>query len=59
MTFGDESMPLSAWAEKLGVHRELIKDRLLSGWTVERALTTPVIKNRSRLADGTFEAAVY
>lgn len=52
--FNGESMPLSAWAERLGIKRELIKDRLLTGWSTERALTTPVIRNRKRAADGTF-----
>ena len=38
------SLPISAWAEKLGVTRGLIRDRLRLGWSVERALTTPARK---------------
>lgn len=49
-----ESLPLSAWAEKLGVHRETIRDRLACGWSVEKTLRTPTIKSRTRQADGTF-----
>lgn len=54
LTYAGESMPLSAWAERLGVAREMIRDRLATGWSVERALTTPPIRNRERGADGTF-----
>lgn len=54
LTFENKTMPLSAWAEHLGVRREIIKDRLASGWSTERALSTPVIRNRKRAADGTF-----
>jgi hypothetical protein len=54
LTLNGESMPLSAWAERLGCRPELIRDRLSTGWTIERALTVPVIKTRQRLADGSF-----
>lgn len=54
LTFHGETLPLSAWAERLGCRRELIRDRLAMGWTVERALSTPPIRQRERSADGTF-----
>lgn len=54
LTLGAETLPLSAWAERLGWRREVIRDRLNSGWSVERALTVPPIKIRKRRGDGTF-----
>lgn len=59
LTFESETLPLSAWAERLGWCREVIRDRLNSGWSVECALTIPPIKNRERRADGTFAPASH
>ncbi len=54
LSFAGENMPLSAWAERLNVRRELIRDRLADNWTIERTLTTPPIRTRERNVDGTF-----
>lgn len=44
LTFDGKTMCISAWAEHLGIHRQTLKHRLDSGWTLERALTT--VKSR-------------
>jgi hypothetical protein len=54
LTLGGESLPLSAWAERLGWKRELIRDRLATGWSVESALTIPPIRWRERNERGRF-----
>lgn len=51
---GGESLTLSEWAERLGMARESLRDRIQSGWSVERALTTPPLRHRERSPDGTF-----
>lgn len=46
LTFQGESLSVTEWAEKLDISRQVIFGRLSVGWTVERALTTPVRKRR-------------
>ncbi len=42
LTFHGETMPMAAWAERLGIPSASILNRIDNlGWTVERALTTP------------------
>jgi hypothetical protein len=41
LTLDGETMPLVAWAAKVGLQYGLIKCRLRSGWSAERALQTP------------------
>lgn len=43
--FNGEALTINQWAEKLGVDRCIIKDRLRLGWSVERALTAPIAKS--------------
>lgn len=41
--YGSERMPLSYWADKLGIQYHTLYDRLYRyGWTVDRAFTEPV-----------------
>ena len=54
IAFQGENLLLSEWAERLGFSRESLRDRLSSGWPVERALTTAPIRNRSRNVRGRF-----
>ncbi len=42
LTYNGETKPLSFLAEEHGLTRELVKHRLMRGWTIERALTEPV-----------------
>lgn len=42
LTYQDQTMPLVAWAESLGLKFATLHARIVRlGWTVERALTTP------------------
>lgn len=41
LEFNNEVHTISEWAQILKMDRGLIKDRILAGWTVERALTEP------------------
>ncbi len=52
--FRGETKLLSEWAIQLGITRESLRDRIASGWSIERALTTPAIRQRRRWLDGTF-----
>lgn len=41
-TYKGETKPVLYWCEELALSYNLIRERLLNGWTVERAFTTPV-----------------
>lgn len=41
ISFGGETLCLSEWADRIGVHTSSLWSRLKSGWTIERTLTTP------------------
>jgi hypothetical protein len=48
--FGGRAQTLTQWAEELCIGRTTIAARIDQyGWSVERALTTPVVKGRSRV----------
>lgn len=55
---GSESLTLPEWAERLGMSRESLRDRIESGWSLELALSTPPIRDRKREEDGTFAKAI-
>lgn len=42
------SMTIAEWSEELGVSPVSLGRRLLMGWTVEKAIETPINKNLSR-----------
>ena len=42
ITWRFRTMCMADWARELGIHGDTLKDRLYSGWSVERAFTTPV-----------------
>ena len=45
LTFNGKTQSIAEWARELGVSDSLIRQRLLKlGWSVERTLTTPVVK---------------
>lgn len=48
ITFNGTTLPLKRWARKIGMSGEGLHNRLRRGWSVERALTTPVISRRIR-----------
>ena len=41
LTIGDETMCVAAWAEKMGVKSQMIRDRLNTGWTARDAVMVP------------------
>jgi hypothetical protein len=46
LTFRGETLPVSAWSERVGIGKVTISERLGRGWSVEKALTTPVDMRR-------------
>ena len=42
LTFNGERLTLAEWVERLGLQYDLVKRRLLIGWTVEKALSAAV-----------------
>jgi hypothetical protein len=42
LTMNGETRTLSQWARSVGLPRNLVAGRIKIGWSVERALTTPV-----------------
>ena len=43
-------LPLSEWAVQTGISRETIRQRIIAGWGVEKALTTPLDISKSIVA---------
>lgn len=39
--FRGENLLLLEWAERIGISRESLRDRINSGWSIEKALLTP------------------
>jgi hypothetical protein len=46
LTFRGVTQPMAAWEKDLGFSHGCLKQRLQAGWTVERALTTPLRRIR-------------
>lgn len=46
LTYGGQTLCVSEWAERFGVAPGIIYNRLAYGWTVERALTEPVVPRK-------------
>lgn len=44
ITYNDKTQCLSEWAEEIDICRVTISNRLKRGWSIEKALTTPVRK---------------
>lgn len=48
ITFNGESLTLSMWAERIGLNPKTLSRRIVDkGWSIERALTTPLQTNKS------------
>lgn len=43
LTYNGLTLPLSQWADKVGLKHKTLSERIRRGWSVERALTTPKI----------------
>lgn len=48
LTFNDETKCLKEWARELNINPHTLCDRLSRGWSVEKALTTPVGGKRKK-----------
>lgn len=48
VAFQGETMPLAAWARRLGVSESTLRHRKMLGWSVERMLTTHAAQGTSR-----------
>lgn len=46
LTFNGTTKPLSLWAEQLGVRWQVVYHRIQRGWSVARAVTTPLVYRR-------------
>jgi hypothetical protein len=46
LEFNGEKKTVAQWAREVGINKDNIYDRLRLGWSVEKALTTPVRKRR-------------
>lgn len=52
VSFNGESMTLAAWADRLGLSQRVLYARLVSGWSDERALSTPVVPREKQQGRG-------
>jgi hypothetical protein len=59
LTFRGETKPIAEWCEELGVSYSAVKYRLSRGWSVERALTSPVHPRAARKDRGARPAATH
>ena len=49
ITFNGETLTLTEWARKTGINRAALWERISThGWSIERALTTPLRKKAAR-----------
>lgn len=48
ITFCGNTRTLGQWADLIGMHHDALRERLDNGWSVEKALTTPVNPNLQR-----------
>lgn len=47
LTFNGRTERLDDWAEEIGLTRSTLEQRIAKGWSVEKALTTPLDKSKS------------
>jgi hypothetical protein len=48
ITFNGLTLTLNEWADRCGVCRATLQQRLAKGWSLEKALTTPALRKRKR-----------
>jgi hypothetical protein len=49
ITFNEKTLNIKEWSKEIGIHYSTLKLRLRSGWSIEKALTTPVRKKRQHV----------
>lgn len=47
-TYNGETFNIMQWAEKMGMHPNMLYKRLLRGWSIEKALTTKKLRDWSK-----------
>jgi hypothetical protein len=47
LEFDGSRLTVAQWAEKVGLKYSTLKERLVRGWSVEKALTTPLSERHS------------
>lgn len=47
-TYNGETLSIMQWAEKIGMHPNMLYKRLLRGWDIEKALTTKKLRKWSK-----------
>lgn len=52
LTMGGETKTLVEWAEQYGLKARTLSQRLIIGWPVEAAITTPIIRKRAGVPRG-------
>lgn len=52
LEFGQQRLTISQWARRLGMGHDTLSRRLKLGWPVEKALTTPIEKQRNNRQTG-------
>lgn len=48
ITYRGQTYTRDEWSERTGIHRDTLRGRLRRGWTVEAALTRPVMNSYRR-----------
>ncbi len=46
LTYNNKTQTIAQWADELGMKYNTLDERLRKGWSVEKALTTPVMCKR-------------
>jgi hypothetical protein len=46
LTYNGKTQCMADWAREMGIRRDTLRYRLQRGWSVEKALTTPVTQNQ-------------
>ncbi len=47
ISFNGETRTVSQWADKIGISQDTLGARILNGWCIEKALTTPLLKSKN------------
>jgi hypothetical protein len=50
LTYHGKTHTVTQWAERLGMKNDCLLSRLKLGWSVEKTLTTPLLRQKSRIS---------
>lgn len=54
LTLNGETLCLSDWANRIGIHHQTLRNRLRRGWTLEESLSLPRIQMHPGASDGRY-----